>query len=163
MGRIPKNRPGYDDFDCVGEPPYVIPPQACPPANGYKHIPPQLKEGVSENDYENLSLIEGDARLRILDASCWYSLNPFTGSFVDMYKAFVDNGLDPLLGSSCYEADGRYPYGYAPARPTIGMFNDCGFGTTTGKRRPGPGGGGIDTDGSSSSSSFSDSSSSTVP
>jgi len=112
MGRIPPDRPGYSGFACQGEFPYVIPPQACLPPSGYKYIPPNMACAAVNEAFENLSLLESDTRLHALKMACALDYDPFTGAFIDMAKAFLDNGLDPYIEHSCYEAGDEYAKGY---------------------------------------------------
>ena len=118
MSRIKPYRTGYGNvagsnpgYGCIGVPGCPLLPIDCD-SNKYKKLPALLKGSVSDEDYENLSAIESDPNFIALRAACDINYDPFTGTFVDMYQMYVDQGLGAILADLCYESPDIYTPGY---------------------------------------------------
>lgn len=101
MGRIPPDRPGYAWYTCIGIATHVIPVIDCAGPNHYRKLPIIVRGGVSDRAWENASPIDDDPRLRGYATSCGLDFDPFSGVQVDLYQAFLDDGLGGLIEDGC--------------------------------------------------------------
>lgn len=119
MMRIEPNRPGYVGYACDGLL-YTIPnPMDCT-ENMYTKLPARIEGFVGSVPYENLSALESNEHLEEIDKPCGVFFDPFTGAFVNLYQAYIDEDLDDYIKDACYtKSTDKYGLGYTPPKPLI--------------------------------------------
>lgn len=116
--RIEPNRPGYNGYTCAGLPYPTVPPPLDCTNNQYAKLPAQAEGAVSDNVYENLSPIDNNERYIILNNSCDLFFDPFKGTFIDLYQAYLDEDLEDFIEDDCYaNPEDKYEPGYSPPKP----------------------------------------------
>jgi len=127
MGRIPPNRTGYLVYACTGIVPHLVPPMDCLGPNCFQKMPPEMVGGMSDMGWEDLSPLDDDVRLIGYTTTCGLNFDPFEGIAIDLYLAFLDDGLGGYIEDECYtELLPRYATGYSRAKPMFNLTGACG-------------------------------------
>jgi hypothetical protein len=123
MARIKPNRPGYNGFSCEGITYNIIEDIECFD-NKYKQLPPRSRATVTnvpsnELHYRAISRLQGDWWLQQIVDSCDQDFDPFDGTFVDLYTAFIRRGIGNIIKIECFESDESYEKGYLNPNPIL--------------------------------------------
>ena len=89
---------GYACLPYYGD---VLPPVSC---SDYLDIPGYSDDTVTDAAWEDLSAVTGDSRLLAIPELCGIEFDPFEGTVVDLYQAFLDNGMGSVIEDDCYPA-----------------------------------------------------------
>lgn len=117
--RIAPNRVGYQGYTCEGID-YFMPEEPDCVNNKYNKLPAQMEGSVGSVPYENLSAIALNTHLEQVDKECGVFFDPFTGAFINMFDAFIEEHLDGYIEDECYnKATSKYSLGYAPPNPLL--------------------------------------------
>lgn len=129
MPRIKPDRIGYEGPNgckCVGIDIPVIEPLDCD-INKYKKLPMAFYGGMTDVPWEALDNIEISQRFMAIRQMCNLDYDPFFGFFMNMYQAFVDEGMDYILSDDCYESNDIYWPGFLNPYPRMKFVGaDCG-------------------------------------
>ena len=126
MGRIPPDRTGYLVYACIGISRYVIDPIDCM-GNLYKQLPPLATGPISDFPWLNMDAVADDVRLHAMVMACNVDFDPFEGTAIDLYRAFLDDGLGGYIEDLCYtDLLPRYATGYSRAKPMFNLTGACG-------------------------------------
>ena len=86
-------------YACLPCPSDTLPPMTC---GDYLRVPGWSEGTIANNPWEDLSAVEGDPRIGAIPGLCGVEFDPFDGLEVDLYTAFLDNGLGDIIEDDCY-------------------------------------------------------------